>query len=125
MLTLVNSTLSIVSLFSIFLGSAFAADAINDKCPISGKAVDDSKRVELVAKFCCSKCVAKFKKDPTAYAAKVAKVADGKCAFSGKDAEKETKISIAVCCGKCKKKGDADPKALFAKLQKKKKKEKS
>jgi hypothetical protein len=125
MLSLFKLTLSIIGLFSISLGSAFAADAINDKCPISGKAVKDSKRVELVAKFCCGKCIAKFKKDPKAYAAKVAKAADGKCAFSGKDAKKETKISIAVCCGKCKKKGDADPKALFAKLQKKKKKEES
>jgi hypothetical protein len=124
MSSIIKFTLSVIGLVSVSFGSAFAADAVNDKCPISGKAVDDSKRVELIAKFCCGKCVAKFKKDPTAYAAKVAKAADGKCAFSGKDAEKETKISIAVCCGKCKKKGDADPKALFAKLQKKKKKEK-
>ena len=56
-----------------------------------------------------------------AVAAKVAKAEDGKCAFSGKAASKESKVTIAVCCGKCEKKGKADPKALLAKLQKKKK----
>ena len=121
MRSLIKSAIALLGAVSITLGSAIAADAVNDKCPLTGKAVDGSKSVELVAKFCCGKCVAKFEKDPTAYAAKVAKAADGKCAFSGKDAEEESKISIAVCCGKCKKKGDADPKALFAKLQKKKK----
>lgn len=125
MKSVIKSAFALIGLASISIGSAIAADAVNDKCPISGKAADGSKSVELVAEFCCGKCVAKFEKDPTAYAAKVAKAADGKCAFSGKDAKKETKISIAVCCGKCKKKGDGDPKALFAKLQKKKKKEKS
>lgn len=124
MKSLIKSAITLIGLVSISIGSAIAADAINDKCPISGKAADGSKSVELVAKFCCGKCVAKFEKDPTAYAAKVAKAADGKCAFSGKSAGKESKISIAVCCGKCKKKGDADPKALFAKLQKKEKKKK-
>ena len=121
MRSLIKPAIALVGVASNSLSSAIAADAVNDKCPISGKAADGSDSVELVAKFCCGKCVAKFEKDPTAYAAKVAKAADGKCAFSGKDAEEESKISIAVCCGKCKKKGDADPKALFAKLQKKKK----
>jgi hypothetical protein len=122
MRSLIKSAIALIGAVSITLGSAIAADAVNDKCPISGKAVDGSKSVELVAKFCCGKCVAKFEKDPTAYAAKVAAAADGKCAFSGKDAEEESKVNIAVCCGKCKKKGAADPKALFAKLQKKKEK---
>ena len=122
MRSLIKSAIALVGVASIALGSAIAADAVNDKCPITGKAVDGSKSVELVAKFCCGKCVAKFEKDPTAYAAQVAKAEDGKCAFSGKATAKESKISIAVCCGKCKKKGAADPKALFAKLQKKKEK---
>ncbi|MEC7863080.1 MAG: hypothetical protein VYC70_10705 [Verrucomicrobiota bacterium] len=123
MRSLIKSAIALIGAVSITLGSAIAADAVNDKCPISGKAVDGSKSVELVAKFCCGKCVAKFEKDPTTYASKVAKAADGKCAFSGKDVDEdaESKINIAVCCGKCKKKGAADPKALFAKLQKKKK----
>ena len=123
MRSLIKLAIALVGVVSISLGSAIAADAVNDKCPISGKAADGSKSVELVAKFCCGKCVAKFEKDPTAYAAKVAKAADGKCAFSGKDVDEdaESKIKIAVCCGKCKKKGAEDAKALFAKLQKKKK----
>ncbi|MAB59413.1 MAG: hypothetical protein CMO46_02585 [Verrucomicrobiales bacterium] len=112
--------LILTSAVSLTLTSALADDCINKACPLSGKAVDGSKSVEFVAKFCCGKCVDKFEKDPTAYAEKVSKAADGKCAFSGKAAAKESKVSIAVCCGKCVKKGKADPKALLAKLQKKK-----
>ncbi len=122
MRSLIKSAIALVGVASIALGSAIAADAVNDKCPISGKAADGSKSVEFVAKFCCNKCCAKFAKDPTAYAAQAAKTEDGKCVISGKPISKaQYKVNIAVCCGKCKKKGAADPKALFAKLQKKKK----
>ena len=99
-------------------GAALAADAVNKNCPISGKAADGSKSVKYTAEFCCGKCVAKFEKDPTAYAAKVAKAAKGKCAFSGKAASETSDVHIAVCCGKCEKKVKADPAKFFAKLQK-------
>ena len=120
MRSLIKSTLALVGVASITIGSALAADAINKKCAFTGKAVDGSKSVEVTAEFCCKKCVAKFEKDPTAYAEKVAKAEDGKCAFTGKATAAESKVKIAVCCGKCAKKGSADPKALLAKLQKKK-----
>ena len=100
-------------------GAALAADAVNKNCPISGKAADGSKSVKYTAEFCCGKCVAKFEKDPTAYAAKVAKAEKGKCAFSGKAVSESSDVHIAVCCGKCEKKVKADPGKFFAKLQKK------
>ena len=100
-------------------GVAHAADAVNKKCPLSGKASDGSKSVKYTAEFCCGKCVAKFKKDPTAYAEKVAKAEKGKCAFSGRAASESVDIHIAVCCGKCEKKVKTDPGKFFAKMQKK------
>lgn len=121
MKSLLKFAVAVVGVASLSLSSVLADDCINKSCPFSGKEVDGSNSVEFVAKFCCGKCVDKFEKDPTAVAAKVAKAEDGKCAFSGKAASKESKVTIAVCCGKCEKKGKADPKALLAKLQKKKK----
>ena len=119
MKTFLQFTLTIIGFASISLSSALADDCINKTCTYSGKDVDGSNSVEYVAKFSCGKCVDKFEKAPTAYAEKVSKAEDGKCAFSGKAAAKESKVTIAVCCGKCVKKGKADPKALLAKVQKK------
>ena len=120
MKSLLKFALAVVGVASLSLSSVLADDCINKTCPFSGKEVDGSNSVEFVAKFCCGKCVDKFEKDPTAVAAKVAKAEDGKCAFSGKAASKESKVFIAVCCGK-QRKEKLDPKASLAKLQKKKK----
>ena len=60
MRSLIKSAIALIGAVSITLGSAIAADAVNDKCPISGKSVEGSKSVEIVAKFCCVKCVSKF-----------------------------------------------------------------
>ena len=40
----------------------------NDKCPISGKAIDPEKivKIEEEVGFCCEKCKAKYDKDPAA-----------------------------------------------------------
>ena len=118
MKTLFKYVLAFAGAASLSILSVSADDCINKTCPFSGKEVDGTNSVEFVAKFCCGKCVDKFEKDPTAVAEKVAKAEDGKCAFSGKAASKESKVTIAVCCGKCEKKGKADPKSLLAKLQK-------
>ena len=119
MKTLIKSSLTAICVMALGSGIALAADTVNKKCPISGKAVDSSKSVKYTASFCCEKCVAKFQKDPTAHAAKVAKAEKGKCAFSGKAAGESVDIHIGVCCGKCEKKVKADPGKFLAKLQKK------
>ena len=119
MKTLIKSSLTAICVMALGSGVALAADTVNKKCPISGKAVDGSKSVKYTASFCCEKCVAKFQKDPTAHAAKVAKAEKGKCAFSGKAAGESVDINIGVCCGKCEKKVKADPGKFLAKLQKK------
>jgi YHS domain-containing protein len=50
-----------------------ADNAGNDKCPISGKAVDTEKYATYTKNvgFCCGKCQAKFDKDPDSIIAKV------------------------------------------------------
>ncbi len=100
--------------------SALAADPVNDKCPVSGKDVDASKTVDYTQKFCCEKCVAKFEKDPTAYAEKVAAADEGKCPISGKDvaADQSATVTIGACCSKCVKKISAEPAKFFGELQK-------
>ncbi len=119
MKTLIKSSLTAIFALALSSGVALAADAVNKNCPISGKGVDGSKSVKYTVPFCCEKCVAKFKKDPTAHLAAAAKAAKGKCIFSGKACAETVDIQIGVCCGKCEKKVKADPTKYLAKLQKK------
>lgn len=91
------------------------------KCPISGRAIDEERTVEISedAKvyFCCPNCVAAFKKDPRneKFAAKVryqlAATKQAKqqaCPFSGAKLNEDTaievgyaKVPVAFCCEKC------------------------
>ena len=73
-----------------------APKPVNDKCPISGKAVDAKQTVDVGV--CCGNCAKKVTKDP-----KLALKANGdfkKCPISGKAAKKT--VTIAFCCGNCK-----------------------
>ncbi|MCA8972935.1 MAG: YHS domain-containing protein, partial [Planctomycetes bacterium] len=52
-------------------GAEAAAKPINDKCPVSGEAVDPAQTVVhdgRVVAFCCGKCKAKFEADPAKFA---------------------------------------------------------
>ena len=102
---------------------AFENKAINDACPLTGKAVTADKTAthngDTVA-FCCGNCLKKFKADPDKFAAKVKnanQAFNDKCPLTGKaiNASKVTvyKKTVGFCCGNCKKKFDADP-AKFA-----------
>ena len=94
---------------------AFAAKKapapVNDKCPVSGKAVNAEKTITVG--FCCGKCCGKAAKILKAggQGAKdlLAKVkADNKdgdtvnkvCPFSDKELGKP-KLVVAFCCGNC------------------------
>ena len=113
----------IVAVLGLGLGfSALAKEGgkkpINDKCPISGKDVDNSKTSSVKIYFCCGKCLGKFNKEPGKYLAKAAAAEDGKCPMSGK-ATKETKcaeVVVGFCCGKCKGKFDEAPKKHLGKV---------
>ncbi|MDX1564330.1 MAG: hypothetical protein R3236_02940 [Phycisphaeraceae bacterium] len=114
----------LVAVLGLGLGiSALAKEGgkkpINDKCPISGKAVDDSKTSSVTASFCCGKCLGKFQKSPGKYLGKVAEAEEGKCPISGKTAKesKTATVVIGFCCGKCKGKFDESPKKYLGKVK--------
>ena len=94
----------------IGLSFTFAADKkapkpVNDKCPISGKAIAAKQTVDVGV--CCGNCAKKVVNDP-----KLALKAKGdfsKCPISGKAAKK--KVTIGFCCGNCKGKASKKPKS--------------
>jgi len=56
-------------------GAAFAADAAQSSCPVSGEPIDKAEFVDWQGQrvyFCCPKCVDAFKKDPEKYFEKMA-----------------------------------------------------
>jgi YHS domain-containing protein len=132
----IHVLMAAVAAFS-FTASAFAEDkaetaaapalkADNDKCPVSGKAVD-AAHVVAYAKtigFCCEKCVAKFKADPASIIAKVKaeNPVNTKCPVSGKavDADQtatQNGQTVGFCCEKCLAKFKADPGPIMAKVK--------
>ena len=94
--------------------SANADDAVNKKCPMSGKDVkaDQTTTVTATVGFCCEKCQAKFEAaDAKTKQAAVKKYAgdketNKKCPTSGKpvaDGKTATaSMTVAFCCEKCK-----------------------
>ena len=46
-----------------------ARTTVNDKCPLSGRAIDPKKTYTVA--FCCNNCSGKFKKEPAKNIAKV------------------------------------------------------
>ena len=57
---------------AFMLTAAGQEEAINSKCPVSGKPAKASKTVEYKGKtlgFCCGFCIKKFNKDPESYVA--------------------------------------------------------
>jgi len=76
----VRKSIIVVALLLAATGAAvaFAADAAQTACPVSGEAVDKTEYVDWQGQrvyFCCPKCVAAFKKDPDKYFEQMA--ADG------------------------------------------------
>jgi YHS domain-containing protein len=104
--------------FSLLL-LAFALDekADNIKCPVSGRAVDESAGVVTVSKnigFCCDNCPKKFdaKKNLAKLGDIPTKPVNSACPLSGRpvDATKTLVVkgqTVAFCCGNCPKKFDA------------------
>ena len=49
-------------------------NAINDKCPVANKPVDENKILVFEGRktaFCCDKCKDKFKNDPSSFRSKI------------------------------------------------------
>ena len=111
-------TVSVLSCFLALSLSSIFAGPINRNCPVKGKAVNGSKVAEIAVDFCCSRCKAKFDKNPSAFLAEVAETAEGKCPISGRDAGKEasSSITVAVCCTGCLGRVENNPKPYLTKL---------
>jgi len=111
------------------LGIAQAADEdtkktlFNDKCPISGRAVDEAKTSDYKVEFCCNNCKGKFEKDPGKHLAKAADAEDGTCIFTGAEAKTSSTLTVGFCCGGCKGKFDENPDKFIAKVKPAEKKE--
>ncbi len=102
-------------------------DRVQVGCPISGKPIDgktfaevDGKRVD----FCCPGCMAKYKKDPAAYQAKLlaSYTYQTKCPVAGEKIIASSFVDLATgqrvffCCPGCDKRFLADPGKYAPKL---------
>ena len=88
---------------------AFAADEkkatpVNEKCPVSGKAVDADQTIGIGV--CCGNCAKKVAKDVKGTLAKVksdskdSDTVNAACPISGKGIKKV--VTVGFCCPKCK-----------------------
>ncbi len=97
-------------------------DALNDKCPVEGKAVKADCTSDVTIKFCCNNCKGKCEKDPGAYLGKIDKLPNEKCPVAGKDVkDASATVTVAFCCDDCKKEFDKDPTKCLGKVKAKKK----
>ena len=89
--------------FSFSFAAKQAPKPVNEKCPVSGKAIDATKPISVGV--CCGNCAKKVGKDVKGILAKVkSDNKDGKtvnkvCPISGKGIKKT--VVIGFCCGKC------------------------
>jgi len=95
------------------------AGPVNDKCPLSGKAVN--KKATYSVGFCCGNCQGKFTKDPAASIAKVkAAPINDKCPFSGNAIKATANYKgdlVGFCCNDCKGKFEKDADNLIKKVK--------
>lgn len=102
--------------FSLPVLRAAESPLANLKCPVSGKAVDETKFSDYnggKVYFCCDGCKGKFDKDSKAFAAKANAqlVASGQfaqkaCPLSGGKTKAGTEVDVAgvkvaFCCNNC------------------------
>lgn len=119
--------LAVLFIFTLSIGLAQAEDTakvlFNDKCPISGQAVDDAKTSDYKVEFCCNNCKAKFDKNPAKHLDKAAEAEAGTCIFNGRPAKTNSTLTVGFCCGNCKGKFDKEPNKYIGKVTPAEKKE--
>ena len=108
-------------ILTLCIGITYGEDAektlFNDKCPISNRAVDETKTSDYKVEFCCENCQSKFEKDPAKFLPKAAETEAGTCIISGQPAKVSTTLNIGFCCGNCKGKFDKEPKKFIGKVK--------
>ena len=90
--------------FGAYAFAAKKAVPVNEKCPVSGKAINADQTIGIGV--CCGNCAKKVAKDVKGTLAKLK--SDSKdpdtvnkaCPFSGKGLRKV--VTVAFCCGNCK-----------------------
>ena len=112
--------IAVVASLSVMSIADEKSKPINDKCPLSGNAVNADATIDVKVEFCCNNCKKKYDAEPTKFLDKVAKADAGKCIMNGKDASKSSTLTIGFCCNNCKGKAEKDPKAIVAKMAAKK-----
>lgn len=97
-------------------------------CPVTGEAVDSKSFTEFKGEkiyFCCDRCIAKFKKDPSKYKEKLAAgyTYQTKCPVTGETIDPAASMktgdgkTVYFCCPGCQKKFLADPAKYAPKLE--------
>ena len=87
-----------------FAAAEKKATPVNEKCPVSGKAVDADQTIGIGV--CCGNCAKKVAKDVKGILAKVksdskdSDTVNSACPISGKGLKKV--VTVAFCCSKCK-----------------------
>ncbi len=87
-----------------FAAAEKKATPVNEKCPVSGKAVDADQTIGIGV--CCGSCAKKVAKDVKGTLAKVKSdskdtdTVNAACPFSGKGLKKV--VTVGFCCPKCK-----------------------
>ncbi len=102
--TLAITTAILIGIGSLAFAAKKAAAPVNDKCPVSGKAVNAGCTIGIGV--CCGNCAKKVAKDVKGTLAKVKSdskdpdTVNSVCPLSGKGLKKV--VTVAFCCGKCK-----------------------
>jgi len=105
-----------------------ALPKVQVSCPLSGEPLDPKSYTEYKGKkvsFCCQKCLAKFKKSPEKFAAKLAAsyTYQTKCPVSGEAIDPAASVKTTdgktayFCCNKCKAKFQKNPGKFIEKLE--------
>jgi|TARA_Y100000588_G_scaffold390924_1_gene498023 bacterioferritin-associated ferredoxin len=97
------SVATLMGLGSFAFAAKKAPEPANDKCPVSGKAINAEKTISVGV--CCGNCAKKFAKDVKGNLAKVeldnkdGDTVNKACPFSGKGIKKT--VTVGFCCGNC------------------------
>ena len=104
---LISIAVAAILVFGAYAFAAkIAAVPVNEKCPVSGKAVDADQTIGIGV--CCGNCAKKVAKDVKGILAKVksdskdSDTVNSVCPISGKGLKKV--VTVAFCCSKCKSK---------------------
>jgi YHS domain-containing protein len=89
---------------------AFNHVPVNEKCPLTGKAISEEAG-HVTVKFCSEDCREKYESDPVPFLIKVDRLPNEKCPVSGKPIDRNWAFTVAVgfCSEECKETFEKEP----------------